>query len=406
MLNATRIAALKPAAKIKKYGDSGGLYLWIYPNGSRLWRFKYFFEGREKSLALGALAETPLAIARVKRDAARKLLAAGTDPSAARQATVEARGDTVRAITEEWLVKYQKTVEPATYGRTKDRFEKWVFPRIGTRPIRSVLSFDVLKALQVIEDRGLIDTAHRMSAELSRVWCYAVATQRVDADVTLSLKGALPPNKKKHFAAITNPAQVGEMMRAIHGFNGQPVTEIALKLTPHVFLRPTELRAAPWSEIDFEAREWRIPKERMKMRIEHVVPLSTQVLALLRELHQHTGTQTLMFPTSADPTRSMSENTINACLRRIGYEKEQQSAHGFRTTASTLLSELGFHDDIIELQLSHVVGGVKGDYKMAVKLDDRRKMMQAWSDHLDKLRAPPRKRQGDNVIDFPAQQSA
>jgi integrase len=233
-----------------------------------------------------------------------------------------------------------------------------------------------------------LDTTHRTKADCSRVFCYGAATGRGCRDITVDLKGALAPTRKKKFAGITDPLKLGGLLRAIDGYDGQPTTQIALKLAPYLFLRPTELRAAPWTEIDFDRKEWRIPAERMKMERMHVIPLARQPLALLEQLQKFTGDGRLMFPTLKDPLRPMSENTVNSALRRMGYTREEQTGHGFRTTASTFLNENEEHPDWIELQLAHKEKNTtRGSYNEAQKLSKRRDMMQRWADYLDTLRA-------------------
>jgi integrase len=387
-LSDSAIRAAKTCDKPVKLYDERGLYLLVNPTGSRLWRFKYKFEGREKLLSFGQYPDVPLKLARERREEARRKVADNVDPSAERQASKVAHANDFRSVAEEWLKKVKGTMEPKTLKRIEDRFKKWVYGHIGRRPIAKIVAFDLLKALRVPEERGLLDTTHRTKADCSRVFCYGAATGRGCRDITVDLKGALAPVKKKKFAGITDPNKLGGLLRAIDGYDGQPTTQIALKLAPYLFLRPTELRAAPWSEIDFERAEWRIPAERMKMDRMHVIPLSHQVVTLLRQLQKFTGDDKLMFPTLKDPTRPMSENTINSALRRMGYTTEEQTGHGFRTTASTFLNENEEHPDWIELQLAHKEkNNTRGAYNEAQKLAKRREMMQRWADHLDELRA-------------------
>jgi len=387
-LTDSEIRAAKPREKQYKLYDEDGLYALVTPSGGRLWRFKYVFGGKEKLIGLGQYPDVALKTARERRDEARRKVAAQLDPSAERQAVKVAHANDFRSVAEEWLVKVKGTMEAATHERIKDRFKKWVYGHIGSQPIAGIVAFDLLKALRVPEERGLLDTTHRTKADCSRVFCYGAATGRGCRDITVDLKGALAPTRKKKFAGITDPLKLGGLLRAIDGYDGQPTTQIALKLAPYLFLRPTELRAAPWTEIDFDRKEWRIPAERMKMERMHVIPLARQPLALLEQLQKFTGDGRLMFPTLKDPLRPMSENTVNSALRRMGYTREEQTGHGFRTTASTFLNENEEHPDWIELQLAHKEKNTtRGSYNEAQKLSKRRDMMQRWADYLDTLRA-------------------
>lgn len=380
---------MRPQEKAYKRFDARGLFLLVTPTGGRLWRYKYRIGGREKLLALGAYPDVSLKQARDRCDAARKLVADGIDPSARRQAEKAAIADTFEAIAREWLGLLATKLEPATIQRTRDRLEAWVFGGIGRMPVDQIKAVDVLKLLRRIEARGRHETAHRARADCSRVFRHAVATGRAERDPTVDLKGALAPVKTTHFAAITEPGQVGALLRAIDGYRGQPSTEIALKLAPLVFVRPGELRAGEWSEISLEGKfpEWRIPAARMKMREPHLVPLSRQAVALLRELEPLTGGGRFLFPTLQDPGRPMSNNTLNTALRRLGYTAEQMTSHGFRSMASTLLNEQGWHPDLIELQLAHKdCNELRAIYNRATRLPERRKVMQVWADYLDGLR--------------------
>ena len=382
------IKTAKPRPKAYKLYDLDGLYLIVAPTGAKWWRFKYRMGGKEKLLSLGIYDDVSLKSAREKRDEARRQVANSIDPGVDRKAKKAAVAIDFRSVAEEWLTKVKGTMGAKTHKRIADRFKKWVYGHIGNRPIDQIVAFDLLKALRVPEERGCLDTTHRTKADCSRVFCYGAATGRGCRDITVDLKGALAPVKRKKFAGITDPAKLGGLLRAIDGYDGQPTTQIALKLAPYLFLRPVELRAAPWTEIDFDRAEWRIPALRMKMERMHIIPLSTQAVALLRELEKFTGGGKLMFPTLKDPTRPMSENTINSALRRMGYTREEQTGHGFRTTASTFLNENEEHPDWIELQLAHKEKNTtRGAYNEAQKLAKRRLMMQRWADYLDELRA-------------------
>ena len=391
MLNDTAIKAAIREAKngqkpIKRF-DQGGLFLLATANGGALWRFKYQFDGREKLIGLGKFPDVNLRQARDRRDDARKLVADNIDPSAERQAAKAARADSVEAIAREWLLK-QLSLEPDTIKAHTQRLEDYVFPYLGKRPIGTVEAPDLLAALRRIEHKALHDTARRTLSLCGRVWRYAIATGRAKRDVTRDLQGALTSAESKNHAAIVDPKAVGELLRALDGYIGQPAVCYALKLAPMVFVRPGELRGAEWSEFHLDDAEplWRIPAGRMKMRDPHVVPIASQALELLRELRA-ISTGRLLFPGLRTAARPMSENTINAALRRLGYTGEMQTGHGFRTIASTMLNELGWHPDLIELQLSHQERNkVRAAYNRAQRLPERRKMMQAWANHLDTLR--------------------
>jgi integrase len=385
-LTVSAIHAARPRQKPYKLYDRRGLYLLIAPSGARAWRFKYHVAGREKLLALGLFPDVTLALARDRRDAARRLVANGGDPSAERQAAKLAGADTFRAIANEWLAQQADCVEVATLKRSRDRLAV-VARSLGQRPIGELLAKDFLPSLRSVEGRGRVDTAHRTRAECSRVMCYAVATGRAVRDPLPDLREALKPLRVRHFAAITEPARVAELLRAIHGYQGQPSTEYALKLSPYVFVRPTELRSAAWAEFDLESAVWRIPAARMKAREAHIVPLAHQVVTLLRALAAHTGDGVLLFPSLRTPERPMSDNTVNAALRRLGFSKDVMTGHGFRSMASTLLNEQGFAPDVIELQLAHIERNkTRAAYNRASRLAERAKMMQAWADYLDGLK--------------------
>jgi integrase len=393
MLNDTRVRAAKSREKAFKLSDERGLFLLVTPSGGRLWRFKYRVHGREKLISLGTYPDVTLKRAREKRDAARKLLADGIDPSVQRQAERAALAQSFEGVAKEWLELQTKSLAPETISILTARLDSGLYPYIGSRPISAITAQELLGALRRIEARGRHETAHRVRALAGRVFRYAVATGRAQHDIAADLIGALAPVKSKNFASVTDPARVGELMRAIHGYSGHPVTTLALKLAPLVFVRPGELRAAEWPEFDLENAEWRIPGERMKMGEPHLVPLSRQALAILRELEPFARGRRYLFPSLRTHDRPMSDNTINAALRRMGYTSEEQTGHGFRSMASTLLNEQGFPPDVIELQLAHTERNkVRAAYNKAQRLPERRRMMQAWADYLDGLRA------GGNVV--------
>lgn len=382
------IQAAKPREKAYKLTDGGGLVLLVNPNGSRWWRLRYRHGGVEKMISFGIYPDVSLKAAREKRDAARVQIAAGIDPSAKRQAERDARADSFQAIAEEWLEAQRKTFADATVEKARWTFQDLLFPHIGRRPIREITAPELLAVLRRLEARGKHETAHRTRQRAGQVFRYAIATGRAERDPTADLRGALAPVVVTNRAAILDPAKVGELLRAIDAYSGQPATEIALKLAPLVFVRPGELRAAEWSEINLDGAEWRIPAHRMKMREAHIVPLARQSVALLREIEPLTGDGRYVFPSARTTQRPMSENALTAALRRMGYAGTEQTWHGFRSIASTLLNEQGWHPDLIELQLAHKErNAVRAAYNKATRLAERRKMMQAWADYLDGLRA-------------------
>lgn len=384
-LTDARIRSLKPREKPYKVFDTRGLYLLVYSDGRRGWRFRYRYGGREKLLSMGSYPDTSLKLAREKRDEARSVLATKTDPSVKRQAQKRAQVNTFEAVAREWL-KLSNNSE-GTIVRAKRRLEMFVFPYLGKTPIAEITAQELLQLLRRIESQGKHETAHRVRSLCSRVFRYAIIEGRAERDVSADLRGALTTVKVKHLPAITDPKRVGGLLRALDGYEGQPAVMQALRLAPLVFVRPGELRAAEWSEIDLDAAEWRIPAERMKMNETHIVPLSTQAVTILEELSLITGHGRFLFPSLRTSERPISENTLNAALRRLGYSKEEMTAHGFRTIASTQLNEMGWFPDVIELQLAHAERNkVRAAYNRAERLAERREMMQAWADYLDRLR--------------------
>ena len=383
------LRAAKPTEKPYKLTDGGGLYLLINPSGALWWRLKYRFEGREKLLSLGVHPHVSLQQARGLRDEAKKVIANGADPSARRQAEKSSTANSFEAIAREWLALQEKKLAPATFAKAVWTLETLVYPYIGSRPIAKLNAADVLKVLKRIEGRGIHETAHRTRQRCSQVFRYAVQTERAAHDVTADLRGALAPVVSEHHAAITDPVRIGELLHAIDGYTGHGATAYALKLAPLLFVRPGELRHAEWTEFDLDGPEpqWRIPAEKMKMGEQHLVPLSQQAVDLLRELQPLTGRGPYLFPSIRSRARPMSDNTVNAALRRLGYTSEEMTGHGFRSLASTCLNEQGYHPDLIELQLAHAERNkVRAAYNKAQRLPERRKMMQAWSDYLDQLR--------------------
>jgi integrase len=390
MLTETAVRAAKAADKPTKLFDGGGMYLLINPQGSRLWRLKYRVHGKEKLLAIGAYPDVSLKRAREKRDEARRLLADGIDPSAQRKAAKLADANTFEALAREWLALQQKNFSAKTYAKAVWIFESLLFPFIGSEPIRKLTAAEVLAAVRRIEARGKHETAHRAKQRCGQIFRFAVSTGRADRDPTSDLRGALAPVIKTNRPAVTEPAQIGQLLNAIDGYSGHASTAFALKLAPLLFVRPGELRGARWEEFELTGKEpvWRIPAERMKMRETHVVPLSKQAVRLLEELRPWSGTTELLFPSVLSNKRPISDNTINAALRRLGYASDEMCGHGFRAMASTSLNEQGWHPDVIELQLAHAERNkVRAAYNRAERIQERRKMMQAWADYLDGLRS-------------------
>jgi integrase len=388
-LTDTALRAAKPKQTPYKLFDEKGLYLLVAPTGGRAWRFKYRIQGREKLLSLGLYPEVALTKARVRRDAARSLVADGIDPSAKKKAERMAQANTFEAVAREWLELQSKKLSPRTYAKKLGWFEGLLFPHIGRHPIASITAQDLLGALRRIESKGFHETAHRARSGAGNVFRYAVATGRAERDLTADLRGALAPVVTENRAAITEPARIGELMRKIHAYRGQPATEAALKLAPLLFVRPGELRGAEWKEFALDAAhpEWRLPARRMKMGEEHVVPLSRQAVAILKELHPLTGGGRYVFPSLRGGHRPISENTVNVALRTLGYSGDEMCGHGFRAMASTCLNEQGFPPDVIELQLAHAERNeVRAAYNRASRIPERRKMMQKWAEYLDALR--------------------
>ncbi len=391
-LTATSIKNARAVDKPLKLFDGGGLYLLVNPNGSRWWRFKYRYLGKEKLLSFGTYPDISLKDARDRRDEARKQLAADIDPGEHRKAmktTLAVRGEnSFEIVAREWFAKYSPNWAASHSDKIIRRLERDIFPWLGGRPIAEITAPDLLATLRRIESRGAIETAHRAQQNCSQVFRYAVATGRAERDPTTDLRGALTPVKERHHASITDPKRVGELMRAIDGYRGSFITKSALRLAPLVFVRPGELRKAEWVEFDLDGAEWRIPATRMKAHEQHIVPLSKQAVAILQELHGLTGEKQHVFPGVRTNGRAMSENTVNAALRRLGYAKDEMTGHGFRSMASTLLNEQGWHRDAIERQLAHAErNNVRAAYNFAEHLPERRKMMLAWADYLDSLKA-------------------
>lgn len=385
----------KPGEKAIKLADGGGMFLLVTPAGGKLWRLKYRIDGREKLLAIGAYPEIGLGEARRRREEARELIALGKDPSREKQrdkvrARVQA-ADTFAAICEEYCEKRRRDGSKGWAPATATRSEyllSLVCGSIGKLPIGEIEPADVLTAIRRIEGKGKLESARRSLQLAGSVFRYAVATARLASDPTRDLRGALSTPTVTHYAAILEPVKVGELLRAINGYESMGLTRLALQLAPHVFVRPGELRHARWDEIDLEGALWTIPAEKTKMRKDHRVPLSRQVIAILREIHAVTGPAGYVFPSVRTRARPMSENTLNAGLRRLGYASDEMTAHGFRAMAATLLNESGkWHPDAIERALAHGdADKVRAAYTRGAYWQERVEMAQWWSDHLDTLR--------------------
>lgn len=388
-------AAVRSAkAKENQYKlyDDGGLFLIVKPSGGKLWRLKYRHLGKEQQLSIGVFPAVSLKDARKRRDEARAQIAKGLNPSfekkRAAAAALVGAANTFKAVAEEYIDRREREgLKDVTTTKAK-----WLLsllePGIGSRPIADIEAFELLAILKKVEQSGRHETAKRLLAFSGRVFRYAVATTRARRNVAADLQGALMSPKVRHHAAIIDPKEVGALLRAIDGFEGQPTTRWALQLAPHVFVRPGELRQAEWSEIDLEAAVWRIPAVRMKMNREHVVPLSTQAVAILKAAAEFTGGGQYVFPSIRTPRRPMSENTLNAALRRLGYTSDEMTSHGFRSTASTLLNESGkWSVDAIERALAHGdTDTVRAAYHRGAHWQERVLMAQWWSDYLDRLR--------------------
>ena len=391
-LTDTAIRKAKPTGKVQRLFDGGGLYLEISPAGGKLWRLKYRHGGKEKRLAFGTYPDTSLASARAKREDARKLLAAGVDPSEHRKAEKAAGDDraanSFEVVAREWMAKHSPTWAASHGDKIAARLERDLFPWIGRRPIADITAKDLLATINRITDRGAIETAHRALQNCGQVFRYAIVTGRADRNPATDLRGALPPVKPSHHAAILEPAAIGGLLRAIDGYQGGFVTKCALRLAPLVFVRPGELRQAEWVEIDLDAAEWNIPADKMKTGEPHLVPLAPQAVAILRDLYALTGRGRYVFPSVRTASRPMSDNAVLSALRRMGFAKDEMTGHGFRAMARTVLDEvLHFRPDYIEHQLAHAVRDPNGRaYNRTSHLPERRKMMAAWADYLDALR--------------------
>jgi len=386
-LSDARVRNVKAGEKPIKLSDGGGLFLLVQPNGAKGWRLAYRFEGKQKLLSLGIYPAVTLKDAREKREELKRQLAKGIDPSAVRKAVKWAEGDTFEALAREWFNKFSASWAKGHAEKIIRRLERDIFPWIGKRPTKEISPPELLAVLRRIEARGAVETAHRAMQNCGQIFRYGIATGRAEREPAADLRGAIPPTKVQHHPSVKDPKAIAKLLKAIDGYEGTIVARCALQLAPLVFVRPGELRHAEWSEIDLELADWRIPAAKMKMKEPHIVPLSSQACAILEELRPLTGQGKYVFPGVRGPKRPMSENTVNAALRRLGYEKDEMTGHGFRSIASTTLHELGWPSAVIERQLAHGERNkVKAAYNFAEHLAERRKMMQAWANHLDQLK--------------------
>ncbi|HVN96515.1 MAG TPA: integrase arm-type DNA-binding domain-containing protein [Syntrophorhabdaceae bacterium] len=390
-LSDAKVRTSKPSRKQKKFFDGDGLFLLVTPQGGKYFRFKYRFDGKEKLLALGTYPRVSLLEARARRDEARRQLACGIDPGAVRKAQKQAQTEdveTFEVIAREWHTKFTLTCTPGHASTIMSRLERDLFPWMGKRPIAGIKAPELLAALRRVESRGALESAHRVKTIAGQVFRYAVVTGRAERNPAADLKGALPQPGERHHAAITDPKEVAPLLRAIDGYQGHFVVKCALRLAPMFFARPGELRQAEWAEIDLDEAVWNIPAHKMKMKQAHIVPLCHQAIETLTELRALTGDGRYVFPSGRSLARPMSNNAINAALRRMGYDKDTMTGHGFRAMARTILDEvLQARPDFIEHQLAHAVRDPNGRaYNRTAHLEERRRMMQVWADYLDGLK--------------------
>lgn len=392
-LTDTAIKKAKPAKKQYKLFDERGLFLLVAPKGGKWWRFKYRFDSKEKLLSLGTYPDTSLKDARAQRDEARSQVADGLDPGELRKAKKKSNVDNLansfEIIAREWFSKHAPNWSSGHRDRIIRLLERDIFPWIGNTPVTDIAAPELLKVVRLIEQRGALETAHRALANCGQIFRYAIATGRAERDPAADLKGALPPVKGTHFAAVTDPCKVGGVLCALDAYKGTLTVRCALRLAPLVFVRPGELRYAQWSDVDLKTAEWRYMVT--KTDTQHIVPLSLQAIKILREIHPLTGRGRYVFPSARNPRgdRPMSENAVLGAMRRMGISKEEMSGHGFRAMARTILDEvLGYRPDLIEHQLAHAVRDPHGRaYNRTAHLPERRKMMQEWADYLDSLKA-------------------
>ncbi len=391
-LTDTTLRAAKGTGKIQKLSDGGGLYLFISANGGKAWRVKYRFEGKEKTLSLGQYPHVTLIAARKFLAEAKEQLAHGIDPSIQKKARKEAirtkRTNSFEIIAREWYENIKGTWSITHAKKTLARLENDLIPLLGSMAISDITAPKLLDVLRKIEVRGALDTAHRTLQVCGQIFRYAIATGRAERDISSDLRGALVPVKSKNYASITDPNEIGILLQNIDEYTGNRIVQTALQIAPYVFVRPGELRRAEWEEFDLDNAEWRIPAKRMKMRQVHIVPLARQVMTLLKDLHLYTGHTTYLFPSMRADSAPISDMTLLAGLRRMGYGKDEMTVHGFRSMASTLLNEQGYNRDWIERQLAHGErNSIRAAYNYAEYLPERRRMMEEWANYLDKLKS-------------------
>lgn len=392
MLTDVKARNAKGRDKQYKIQDAHGLYLLVSPTDKKYWRFNYRFEGKRKTLALGKYPEISLSDARRRLLDARENIAKNIDPGEKKKAEKQVQTEiknNFEVIAREWYAKYQPTWAASHSTVIRARLERDVFPYLGQEPVDKIKAPDILRLLRQVESRGALESARRIKIIIGQILRYAVATGRADRDAAADLKGALPPAKEKHFAAITEPVKFGALLRAIDGYNGSFVVKSALQLQALLFVRPGELRHAEWEEIDLDAAQWNLPEHKMKLKMPHIVPLSNQAVEILKQLHLLTKSSKFVFPSHRTDSRPMSENAMLAALRTMGYSKEEMTSHGFRAAARTMLDEvLQQRVDLIECQLAHQVKDTnRRSYNRTTFLAQRRAMMQLWSDYCDSLKA-------------------
>jgi len=392
-LTATEVKQAKPQAQPYKLTDGGGMYLLIKPNGGKYWRFKYRIAGKEKVLAVGVYPDVSLAEARNRRTAAREQLAKSIDPGQAKRIERITRhlasADSFEAVATEWYESRLQEKSDSYRHRTRQLLKNDLNPSLGSRPISQITSAELLMVLRKVEARGAVNMAHRAKQTAGQVFRYAVATGRAERDPSGDLRGALKTKAKKHYAAITDPVQVGKLLLAIDAFQGTPTVKTALQMSALLFQRPGEIRAMEWAEINWDEERWEIPADKMKMGQPHIVPLCSQALEHLKALHRITGRGRYVYPSARGGSRSLSENAVRVALRTMGYDNDAMTPHGFRAMARTIMDEvLNYPVEWIEHQLAHAVKDANGRaYNRTAHLPQRKAMMQGWADYLDNLRA-------------------
>ncbi len=391
-LTDTKLRAVKGTGKAQKLTDGRGLYLYVSPAGGKSWRIDYTnSEGKRKTLTLGKSPDISLSEVRQQLSEVKAKLAQGIDPSTEKQAIKAAiiakTVNSFEVVAREWISQQEETWTPKHKQKVLSRLETYIFPLVGKKEVKDITAPELLEAIRHIENMGYLETAHNVLNSCGQIFRYAIATGRGERDTAADLRGALKPKIQKNFPTITDPKKIGILLQNIDEYQGNVIVRTALQLAPYVFVRPSELRCAVGPEFDLEAAEWRIPAEHMKMRVVHIVPLARQVVGRLRELHKFTGHGDYLFPSMRATTAPISDATLLAGLRRMGYSKEEMVVHGFRGMASTLLNEQGYNRDHIEAQLAHSTAGtVRGAYNHAEYLQERRRMMQEWADYLDSLK--------------------